>query len=63
MGCEHVDRRLAALQLANVHFVLRHVAGPILDGPDRRHLFDHTEERIARVALAGSQRILESNHR
>jgi len=26
MGGEHVDRRLAALQLPNMHFVLRHVA-------------------------------------
>ena len=63
VGREHVDRRLAALQFAHVHFMLRHIAGPVLDGADGRHLLAHPDERIARIALTGCQRILERNQR
>ena len=63
VGGEHVHRPRQALQRADVHLVLRHVAGPVLDGADRGHLLDHLQERVARIALAGRQRILEGDDR
>ena len=42
---------------------MRHIADPVLDGADGRHLLAHLQERILGIALAGGQRILEGNQR
>jgi len=63
VGGEYVDGPRQALQRADVHLVLWHVAGPVLDGADDRHLLAHLEERVARIALAGRERILKRDDR
>src|SRR6266436_7452790 len=63
VGAEHAHRAGQALQGANVHLMLRHVARPILDGADAHHLVGHLEERVHRVALARGERILEHDER
>ena len=52
-----------ALQRAHVPFVMRHVADPVLDGADGRHLLAHPEQRVLGIALAGRERILEGDQR
>src|SRR6516225_3580823 len=47
----------------NVHFVLRHVARPIFDGADGGDLLDQLQQRFARIALTGRQRVLEGDNR
>ena len=60
---EHVDRPRQALQRAHVPFVMRHVADPVLDGADGRHLLAQLQQRILGIALPGGERILEHDQR
>src|SRR6516225_1334697 len=46
-----------------MHLVLLDIARPVFDRPDGGHRFDHLQERVARIALAGRQRILEDDER
>src|SRR6516164_6884746 len=43
--------------------MLLDVARPILDGADGRDRLDHRQQRVARIALAGGERILEHDER
>src|SRR5215467_6096170 len=63
MGGEHIHRPRQALQRANVHLVLRNAAAPVLDGADRGHRLAYLQQRFARIALAGCERILEHDDR
>ena len=63
MGGEHVHRPRQVLQRADVPFVMRHVADPVLDGADRGHLLAQLQQRFLRIALAGGERILEGDQR
>jgi hypothetical protein len=60
---QDTHRTLEGLQRADVYLVLLDIARPVLDRPDGRHRLDHLQQRVARVALAGRQRILENDQR
>ena len=61
MGGEHVHLAGQVLQRAHVPLVMLHVADPILDGPDCRHLFTKLEERFLGITLAGTEWVLEDD--
>src|SRR6516165_2892120 len=46
-----------------MHLVLLDIARPVFDRPDGGHRFNHLQECVAWIALAGRQRILEDDQR
>jgi hypothetical protein len=63
MRRQHVHRARQRLEDANVRFVLRGIAAPVLDRPDRRNRIDKLHQRLERILHAAFLGILEQDQR